>query len=559
MAVVQPTSNWFINAMNSHPLTKLGVKGSNVYTETGVGDLRLSLFQMLVRGLQASEIRRVINTAFTSPDKAYLLDFIVMAFQTRDIRGGKGERDVAFHMFMSIMLERPNLIEPLLRLIPEYGCWKDMWKLWAMAENYTTNIQDSIINVVKWFYFEDLSKLDKSAGNTPKLSLLGKWLPREGSKYDKIANKLADVFYPDVSLADDRLRLYRKECSRLSKALGVIEQKMCGEKWREIRPEAVPGRLMMKARKAFLNEIRVQKKWRDRLDGDEEPSLRFPNSLDRMECRTNFLWHMEQVLAGKAAVNAANVLYPHEIVAKFWNACGNQFPKSEENLLQAQWNAIRDVAKTQGGLRGIVPMSDFSGSMHGIPMMVSMALGVLLSEINHPAFADYLLGFDSDPSWISFKGMTSLQQKIKYAQRFARGTSTNFQGACDLILRRLVEYKVPPEEAPRDLLVLTDMGFDAANRTGVNWETHLQSIRSRFSAAGYEAPRIIIWNLRAEYKDYHARADEEGVVVLSGWSPAVLKAIQKGGVTVRTPYQGLRELLDDTRYDLVRETFRNAL
>lgn len=546
-------------SVNTSLLTKLGVKGSNVYTETGVGDLRVSLFQMLVRGLEVSEIRRVIKTAFTSSDKDYLLDFIVMAFQTRDVRGGKGERDVAFHMFMTIMLEKPNLVESLIRLIPEYGCWKDMWKLWMLAENSSTNIQESIINVVKWFYFEDLSKLDKSAGNTPKLSLLGKWLPREGSKYDKIAKKLADVFYPDVAVVDDRLRLYRKECFRLSKALGVIEQKMCGKRWKEIWPEAVPGRLMMKARKAFLNEIRVQKKGRDGQDVNDEPSLRFPNSLDRMECRTNFLWHMEQVLDGKAAVNAVNVLYPHEIVAKFWNAGGNRFPKSEENLLQAQWNSIRDAAKAQGGLRGIVPMSDFSGSMSGIPMMVSMALGVLLSEINHPAFADYLLGFDSNPSWISFKGMTSLLQKIKYAQRFAQGTSTNFQGACDVILRRLVEYKVPSEEAPRDLLVLTDMGFDEANRFGVNWETHIQSIRSRFSAEGYEAPRIVIWNLRAEYKDYHARADEEGVVVLSGWSPAVLKAIQKGGISVRTPYQGLRQLLDDTRYNLVRETFGNML
>lgn len=49
--------------------------------------------------------------------------------------------------------------------------------------------------------------------------------------------------------------------------------------------------------------------------------------------------------------------------------------------------------------------------MAGVPMMVSMALGILLSEINHPAFADYLLGFDSTLSWISFKGMKSLAEK----------------------------------------------------------------------------------------------------------------------------------------------------
>jgi hypothetical protein len=80
-------------------------------------------------------------------------------------------------------------------------------------------------------------------------------------------------------------------------------------------------------------------------------------------------------------------------------------------------------------------------------------------------------------------------------------------------------------------------------------------IRNNFASYGYQAPRIVLWNLRAEYKDYHARATEEGVVLLSGWSPAVLKAITKGGVSVQTPYQALRELLDDSRYDKVREAW----
>lgn len=125
---------------------------------------------------------------------------------------------------------------------------------------------------------------------------------------------------------------------------------------------------------------------------------------------------------------------------------------------------------------------------------------------------------------------------------------------------------MPPSEAPKDLLVLTDMGFDQACGLGsssgsyacVNksapWQTHLQMIRGAFAAHGYTAPRIVLWNLRAAYKDFHATAREEGVVMLSGWSPAVLKAIQSG-VDVRTPYQGLRELLDAPRYDAVRDAF----
>ena len=40
----------FVQAMNAPGLRKTGVKGSDVYTEEGVGDGRVALFQQLVRG-----------------------------------------------------------------------------------------------------------------------------------------------------------------------------------------------------------------------------------------------------------------------------------------------------------------------------------------------------------------------------------------------------------------------------------------------------------------------------------------------------------------------------
>jgi hypothetical protein len=106
------------------------------------------------------------------------------------------------------------------------------------------------------------------------------------------------------------------------------------------------------------------------------------------------------------------------------------------------------------------------------------------------------------------------------------------------------------------------MGFDEAsgnsryNKKTEQWQTHFQMIRKNFQAYGYEAPRIVCWNLRAEYKDYHAKAHEEGVLQLSGWSPAVLKALQQKGIELQTPYQGMRAILDDVRYDAVREVMK---
>lgn len=117
--------------------------------------------------------------------------------------------------------------------------------------------------------------------------------------------------------------------------------------------------------------------------------------------------------------------------------------------------------------------------------------------------------------------------------------------------------KVPVGEEPEDLIVLTDMGFDAAAHENPSKPKPfmLEHIRNLFKAAGervwgqgWKPPRIVIWNLRADFKDFHATAHQEGVVQLSGWSPNMLKAIQKGGIQVLTPFQGMVALIRDNRY-----------
>jgi hypothetical protein len=51
----------------------------------------------------------------------------------------------------------------------------------------------------------------------------------------------------------------------------------------------------------------------------------------------------------------------------------------------------------------------------------------------------------------------------------------------------------------------------------------------------------------------HAKASEEGVVMLSGWSPSLFKVLMARGVEVQTPEQALRVQLADPLYDLVRQ------
>ena len=536
----------FVQAMN-HPLKKTGVNGADVYTEDGMGDGHVALFTMLNRHLEPHYIHQCVEKLASQNNYDWIRDLFVMAFQTRDVRGGKGERKLFYEFFSALHQFYPKVCSTMLTLIPEYGCWRDMWSLWTLIPE----LRSPILELVKKQFMEDLTKA--GSGETSSISLLGKWLPREKSKtYAGIAGPIAAALYPHETNSRHRMVRYRKETSFLNSVLKTVEVNMCGGTWRKIQPEAVPGRCLKIHDKAFLNE-------------DKDGSFRSQDE-DRMQCREHFEEFVEGLKAGTKKAHGANVVLPHELVVKVQE----HFTSRDQHVInQAQWDSIREETLKLGGLGKAIAMCDFSGSMSGLPLQISLALGTLISECTHSSFKDHILTFDSTPQWHSFVGKTTLKEKVDSLRNCGQGLSTDFYRACRMILTRMIQWKVPADEAPEDLIVITDMGFDTAfdtrNRSSSShqsaWETQLTRIRREFQEAGenlfgkgkgWKAPRIVIWNVRAEFKDFHATADQEGVVQLSGWSPSMLKALQKGGVDVQTPYQGMRAILDDERYDAVR-------
>jgi hypothetical protein len=545
----------FVQAMNTPDLTKQGINGADVYTEEGVGDYRVSLFTMLNRGLEQSYIKDYVDKVYARKKAEEMRDMFVMAFQTRDVRGGKGERRL-FQSFMAALYDHDKeACHRALKLVPEYGCWRDMWELIRVVPDLENDIFQVTIDTFK----TDLVKCHSN--QQAKMSLLAKWLPRENSgTYPGMARKLANAIYTFEESERKRIVKYRKDTSMMNKALKTVEINMCGKSWAEIKPEAVPGRCLKIHNKAFLNEP-VKKSYNS--------SLRFPDSEDRMECRKHFQEFVEALAKGEKKAHGANVVMPHELVVK---ALACHTTPDELGINQGQWVSIRDETLKLGGLGKCVPMCDFSGSMNGLPKLISLALGVLISEINHSAFKDHILTFDAEPKWHSFAGKETLKDKLDSIKgSLGQGLNTNFYKACMRIVEKMKQAKVPVGEEPEDLIVLTDMGFDAASKENgyygrsatkdAGWNTQIQQIRDEFKKAGEEVwgegngwkpPRIVIWNLNAQYKDFHAKADQEGVVQLSGWSPSMLKALQKGGIQVMTPYMGMRAILDDERYDEVR-------
>jgi hypothetical protein len=237
------------------------------------------------------------------------------------------------------------------------------------------------------------------------------------------------------------------------------------------------------------------------------------------------------------------------------------------------------------GLSRVVPMADVSGSMSGTPMFVAIALGILASEVTHESFRDKVLTFHERPSWHDLSGETSFVQKVLNLAQAEWGGSTDFYAAMQLIADVVREKKLGAGEIP-DLLVVSDMQFNEAVEGGCSamrcssWSLAQSNIKRMFTALGLELhgrpldpPQIIFWNVRADTVGYPAAADDKGVMMLSGFSPALLKFVLSGemeeeaivgvdsaGNAVKEKKQICpREALRKVLYDSGLDDVRNAL
>lgn len=412
----------------------------------------------------------------------------------------------------------------------------------------------------------------------PKLSLCAKYAPSERGTYSKTLQadrKICELLFrdePDCNGSRNHVGAkYRRMLSRLRKQLTVTETFMCTQRWHEIDFERVPSLCMNRQKHAFLNE-------------DCHGKTAHPKDILRVLCRQNLIAHIAHkgILALKG-----KQLFPHELVQQvIITTRKTPLSTAAAMVLDVQWAAMRngvleqvnarrselaraaapvetadalalaadacpeltvlsiardaaiDAAVASGaarptGLGRVVPMADTSGSMEGTPMMVSIALGILASEVTHESFRDKVLTFHENPTWHDLSGCTSFVKKVSSLRKSAWGGSTNFYGAMVLIADVVRKEKLRADEIP-DLLVISDMQFNEAQGRG-SWTLSQNKIKRMFADLGnqlhgapFDPPQIIFWNVRSGVVGYPASADSKGVVMLSGFSPSLMKFVLSG-------------------------------
>jgi hypothetical protein len=141
----------------------------------------------------------------------------------------------------------------------------------------------------------------------------------------------------------------------------------------------------------------------------------------------------------------------------------------------------------------------------------------------------------------------NIVQKIQQMVTSNWGMNTNIIAAFEKILSVAKSGKVPQEEMPDVLLIMSDMQFDQC--AGYD-DSAMQSIERKFTAAGYEVPKVVFWNLNAS-DNVPVKHDKRGAALVSGFSPSIMVSVLGGDADNFTPEAIMMKAIMKDRYDIV--------
>jgi len=405
---------------------------------------------------------------------------------TRDIRSGAGERKQFRDLLVALESTNPTLAGRLMARVPELGRWDDLF-------TYTDPIN-------RRKAFEMIRE-----ALTMKNGLCAKWMPRKGA----IAVELTKF----LGLSP---KAYRKLVVGLTQ---VVETQMCAKEWEAINFSHVPSVASARYQKAFGRNA-------------GEAYSAYLRELQKPEAERD----------PKVKINAAAV-YPYDVV--------KSVTKGNAAVANEQWKALPNYV----GNARIMPMVDVSGSMGSLrysygksivqPIDVAISLGLYLSEKNTSDFKDMFLTFSGSPKLEVLTG--TLSQRVAQLEKAHWDMNTNLHAAFEELLRVAKRGNVPAEDMPEMLLILSDMQFDSCTLFD---DSAQEMINRKYAEAGYPVPKIVFWNLRQGGDNTPVRYDGRGVCHVSGFSPAIMKAV----LSVKeledfTPFNVMVKTLMSDRYD----------
>ena len=441
-------------------------------------------------------------------------------FYLRDVRGGQGERRFFRICVKWLANYDTEAMRRNLRYVPMFGRYDDLYVFVG------TPLENDAFNFMK----EQLA-LDIEC-KTP--SLLAKWLKSENTSSAE-SRKLANITRQHFGMNHKQ---YRKTLSVLRNRINIVERLMSENRWDEIEFDKIPSKAGMIYKNAFAR-----------------------HDIERQQAAVQSYADFAKDTTKK--VNAS-VLNPVDIAEQIFKY-GNWSKPSETDRLMwdKYWSCLKDYyhGREERGLAIV----DVSGSMSGQPMAAAVSMGAYIAERGKGPFADHFVTFSGHPELVRFEGV-DIYDKFQRARQADWAMNTNIEATFDMLLNTALQTKCPADEMPQTLYIFSDMEFDGCISCGPAstgrgyWHddcrritggaqgvtTLLESIAQKWSAYGYELPRVIFWNLNARNDNIPALGGRFSYV--SGFSMNMIETILSGkdGVDL------MLEKLDSERYAVIQ-------
>ena len=446
-------------------------------------NLFTQFYFQLVRNAHLSEDINIIHNRLLTHSKGNttLKDYLLrLVLQTRDIKQGKGERDLFYFMLKNTYAFYPKETERIFlkSCSSDIGSWKDVKYLVYYLDK--DNTDTDVIHPLSKYALDILARQiesDYHAYNEDRfgdMSLAARWAPRrEKGKFAFVTRRFVESIHESQRYTKNSMRQTRKLLALLNRDIKTPQIDMCRGTWRLLDFNKMTSYTLLKNKLAFQNMTK---------QGD----VRKIENEDRIECAD----HYSEWLNSKDEKMNVSTVYPYEFVRDVVNK--SPMSSDEIKYYNDAWTTQlnEQMSNTKDTPMGImIPMIDVSGSMtcdNSLPLFNAIALGIRLTEMNTGAFHNTALTFESSPSWAHYNDTQTFCQKVRMTQRLGWGGTTNFHSALKMILRSFIHNRLSPLAVSNSsLVVFSDMQMDHSSR--MPYSTVYEMAQKAYANAGLQS------------------------------------------------------------------------
>lgn len=452
---------------------------------------------------------------------------------TDKVQSGQGARDESFKRLLWIAKEKQETFYNNIWLLPVVGSWKDFWTLmfYDVKENLNVINREVMYEIIA-----------QGLLNETHVDLVKKYMPRIKSNkkcttdWTKCTNMFAKEFAKTMGISYQE---YNK--LKVSGKAHEFQKLMCSRRFNELKWDKIPGRAL-----SLITSTKF---------------------LERHNLVDNYTkWVIEQPVAKYTG-------YVFELASKLKKAvfgdCGLYFSHNSENsnkkipihvkhTIDAQFNQLLAQAEADGQIKeNVWCCLDTSGSMSSLVKGlkgitcgdIADSLALFFASLNKGAFHNKLIMFDHESYPYTMNGESFCDRYLSLPSVSCGGT--NFQSAVEEIIKiRKAHPEIPLEQYPTTVLVVTDMNFDAVDRSSsyrnqpTNYEYSVQSLKSVFPSDFVDNMKFIWWDCASRYGNtqYEGNSLTPGCHFISGFDGSIINLILGNTLVVDKDTKTVRQM-----------------